>query len=66
VIRVSVPFRLMQLVSGNIAFKKRLRPKVVVAPNADPWLLADEALDLLDDLRRRLGGRGAADVVLGT
>jgi hypothetical protein len=56
----------MQLVSGNIAFKKRLRPKVVVAPNADPWLLADEALHLLDDLRRRLGGRGAADVVLGT
>jgi hypothetical protein len=30
----------------------RVRPKLPVASNADPWLVADEALDALDRLRQ--------------
>jgi hypothetical protein len=29
----------------------RVRPKMPVEPNADPWLIAHEALDALDRLR---------------
>jgi hypothetical protein len=34
--------------------RERVRPAEPVAPNADPWLIADEALDLLDRTRLRL------------
>jgi len=31
--------------------KERMRPKVVLAANADPWLVADDALDCLERIR---------------
>jgi hypothetical protein len=33
----------------------RVRPKMPVEPNADPWLVADEALDALDRVRLDFG-----------
>jgi hypothetical protein len=34
--------------------RERIRPKEPAATNADPWQIADEALDLLDTTRLRL------------
>ncbi len=40
--------------------EKRVRPKVVAASNADPWVIADQALDSLDRIRPLLAKFGAA------
>ncbi len=34
--------------------QERVKPKQPAPPNTDPWLIADEALDLLDRAERRL------------
>jgi hypothetical protein len=40
----------------------RVRPKMPVESNADPWLIAEEALDAVDRLRKPslYGGRSSS------
>jgi hypothetical protein len=40
--------------------RERMRPKHPLAANADPWLVADEALDCLDRIRPLLAVGGVA------
>jgi len=44
--------------------RERIRPKVPVASNADPWVIADQALDALDRIRplHRNQGRALEDL----
>ena len=43
--------------------RKRVWPEMRPPANADPWLIADEALDLLDGIRRELRpGKAVLDV----
>jgi len=43
--------------------RERMRPKVPLAANADPWLVADEALDCLDRVRQYLVAAGLRNPV---
>jgi hypothetical protein len=36
--------------------RERIQPKHPLAPNADPWIVADEALDCLEEIRPFLQG----------
>jgi hypothetical protein len=36
--------------------RERIQPKHPLAPNADPWIVADEALDCLEEIRPYLQG----------
>jgi hypothetical protein len=36
--------------------RERIQPKHPLAPNADPWIVADEALDCLEEIRPLLQG----------
>jgi len=36
--------------------RERIQPKHPLAPNADPWIVADEALDCLEEIRPYLKG----------
>jgi hypothetical protein len=40
--------------------RERIWPRERPASNADPWLLADDALDLLEGIRRELRPTGKA------
>jgi hypothetical protein len=40
--------------------RKRVWPRERPSRNADPWLIADEALDLLDGIRKELRPTGKA------
>ena len=42
--------------------RERIQPKTPLAPNADPWIVADEALDCLEEIRPYLAQlRGPTD-----